>query len=426
MPERHTLPIMMKSVLAFLIFSFSCYAGAVESTETRIWTSKGGNKITAKATELTPNGSVQLITKDGRELTLGIDELSKADQAFLEEHFGKNAAPQAPTTGHHHGPLKADADTSYYLYLPKDFDPKVRSPVMVWTQSDGAQAGTLERFSEAADLLGMVIASPVEARHEGGVTLINNLAHTRSVLSKLEREYSLERKAVHFGGDKSGAAAAFQNSIKIKSAGTFTVSGYLTPNMTAVNEGHHFMAGSTNSSYRYLTAWAAAKFGEEGTHFLYEGAREMPDSRDIAIGMVWMYAQGLYAHPASRSEEIAAFEERILPWLKELTKESEGDAAFLTRMLTSECTLRGAFKQEIDQLHQTLSQDPAAVAHVKGREALDEFSEKELSKFGNHYSPLPEHAPKSFERITTHLAEKYQKAEDLQAIFKQLAEPTHR
>ncbi len=412
--------------LATLILALSCHAGAVEPTGLRSWTSISGNRVTGKATEMTPNGSVQLVTKDGRELTIGIAEFSKADQAFLEEHFGRKAPPQAVTTGIHRGPLKADADTSYHLYLPKDLDPELRSPVLIWTQSDGAKPGTLQRFSEAADVLGMIIASPVEARNEGQVTLINNMAHSRSVLSKLGREFSINREAVHFGGDKSGAAAAFQNSAKMKSAGTFTVSGFFTPDMTAVNEGHHFMAGSTNSSNRYLTAWAAAKFGEEGTHYLYEGTREMPESGDIAIGMTWMYAQGLYENLASRGAEAAAFEKRALPWLKELAETSEGDAAYLTRMLTKECKLRGRFKQEVERLHSKLTRNPETVIHVKGLEALDDFSEKELAKYGNHFSPLPEHAPKKFERMSANLAEKYQEADDLQPIFKQLAKPTHR
>ena len=186
------------------------------------------------------------------------------------------------------------------------------------------------------------------------------------------------------------------------------------------------MAGSTNSSNRYLTAWAAAKFGEEGTHYLYEGTREMPESGDIAIGMTWMYAQGLYENLASRGAEAAAFEKRALPWLKELAETSEGDAAYLTRMLTKECKLRGRFKQEVERLHSKLTRNPETVIHVKGLEALDDFSEKELAKYGNHFSPLPEHAPKKFERMSANLAEKYQEADDLQPIFKQLAKPTHR
>ncbi|MDA7930014.1 SHD1 domain-containing protein, partial [Akkermansiaceae bacterium] len=75
--------------LAILLFALSSYAGAVEPTELRIWTSKSGSKISAKAIEMTKNGAIQLITKDGRELTLGIDEFSEQDQAFLEKHFKK-------------------------------------------------------------------------------------------------------------------------------------------------------------------------------------------------------------------------------------------------------------------------------------------------------------------------------------------------
>ncbi|MGY8657818.1 MAG: hypothetical protein ACKVKH_04220 [Verrucomicrobiales bacterium] len=63
-------------------------------------------------------------------------------------------------------------------------------------------------------------------------------------------------------------------------------------------------------------------------------------------------------------------------------------------------------------LRSKLGQSEAAIAHVKGREALDEFSKKELSKYGDHYSPLKEHAPKKFERMTVRLADKNPKAKD--------------
>jgi len=214
--------------------------------------------------------------------------------------------------------------------------------------------------------------------------------------------------------------------MKNRSAGTFTVSGFLTENMRTVSEGHHFMAGGTTSINRYLTAWSAAKFGDNGTHYFYEGGREMPGEEDVTIGMIWMYARSLYEDIAARSDEARSFEKRALPWLKELAENSEGDAAYLTKMLTDDCTLRGSFKQEIAKLHSKLGENESTVAHVKALEALDEFSEDELSKYGNHYSPLKEHAPKKFERMTKKLARKYGKAEEVKTLIEQLAKPTHR
>lgn len=412
--------------LAYLLFTLSSCVGAVEPTELRIWTSKSGTEISAKAIEMTQNGSIQLATRDGRELTLGIDEFSDQDQAFLEKHFKKKEFEAAGNSGRQEGPIKAGADTSYFIYIPRDLDPKSEAPVMIWTQSDGAKQETLQPFREAADVLGMIIASPIEARHEGQVTLINNLAHTRDVLSDIGRDYKISDNGVHFGGDKSGAAAAFFNSLKLNSAGTYTVSGYLTPDMTGANKGHHFMAGSTNSSHRYMTAYSAAKFDEDATHNFYVGTREMPDSRDVAIGMIWMYAQGLYENASSRGAEIETFEKRALPYLKELALSAKGDATYLTRMLKSDCKLKGRFKQEIDKLHVKLSRSKEAVAHVQATEALDEFSESQLARFGSHFTPLTEHDPKKFDRMMEKLGEKYQPAVELQPVFKALAKPTHR
>ena len=411
---------------AILLFTISSYAGAVEPTKLRIWNSKSGSKISAKASEMTQNGSIQLITKDDRELTLGIDEFSEEDQAFLEKHFRKKEIQFAANAGTIKGPIRADAKTSYFVYTPKNLDPGTRAPAMIWTQSDGAKQETLQRFTEAADVLGMIIASPIEARHEGQVTLLNNFVHTRNVLSDVKRDYKISGHGIHFGGDKSGGAAALHNSLKIRSAGTYTVSGYLTPNMTGANQGHHFLAGSTNSSHRYMTAYAAAKFEDDATHMLYFGSREMPDSRNITIGMIWMYAQGLYENASSRGDEIETFEERVLPWLKELASISKGQAAYLTRMLNSDCRLKGLFKQEIGKLHTQLLQNNEAVAHVQGTDALDSFSETQLAKYGSHFKPLTEHSPKKFERMIENLERTFAKAQELQPVLKALAKPTHR
>jgi hypothetical protein len=412
--------------LAILLFAISSYTGAVEPTKLRIWNPKSGRKITAKASEMTQNGSIQLITEDGRELTLGIDEFSEEDQALLEKHFKKKKIQFAANAGTLEGPVEADANTSYFVYTPKNLDPGTRAPVMIWTQSDGAKQETLQRFTEAADVLGMVIASPIEARHEGQVTLLNNFAHTRNVLSNVKRDYNISGHGIHFGGDKSGGAAALYNSLKIRSAGTYTVSGYVTPNMTGANQGHHFMAGSTNSSHRYMTAYAAAKFEDDATHKLYFGAREMPDSRDITIGMIWMYAQGLYENASSRGDEIQTFEGRVLPWLKDLALISKGQAAYLTRMLKSDCRLKGRFKQEIGKLHTQLLKNNEAVVHVQGTDALDNFSETQLAKYGSHFKPLTEHSPKKFERMMANFEKTYEKARELKPVLKALAKPTHR
>ena len=85
-------------LFALLLFTISSYARAVEPTKLRIWNSKSGSKISAKASEMTQNGSIQLITKDDRELTLGIDEFSEEDQAFLEKHFKRRRfnSPRTP------------------------------------------------------------------------------------------------------------------------------------------------------------------------------------------------------------------------------------------------------------------------------------------------------------------------------------------
>ena len=242
------IPWILGSVLSLLLIYTSL---ADEPTAVREWTSSKGTKITARAVDLTERDLVTLETPDGQNIEIHLQQLSKQDQELLRTFFLsdrakiKNVKAGKLEPGSVLGPLKADGDTSYYLYLPSSYDKRIRSSVMIWTQADGGQRETLTHLRDAADLTGMVIATPVEARNEKESTLINNLSHAHDTLRSVRSKFQINGDAVYFGGNDTGAAAALWNSMKIKSSGTFTVSAFFTPDMTGNNAGYHFMAGGT-------------------------------------------------------------------------------------------------------------------------------------------------------------------------------------
>ena len=98
--------------LTILFFALLSFVGAVEPTGLRIWTSKNGTKIVARASEMTENVRIQLVTKDGRDLTLGIDEFSEKDQLFLEIYFKKKQIQFVANAGTLEGPVEAGISTS--------------------------------------------------------------------------------------------------------------------------------------------------------------------------------------------------------------------------------------------------------------------------------------------------------------------------
>ncbi len=419
--------------------SLICASLAYRPTAEREWTSSKGTTITARAVDLTDRDMVTLETPEGREIELQLRQFSKVDQEFLVTFFraerpdmkddrgpdGDSSDPDLEP-GTLQGPLKADDDTSYYVYIPDSYDQRVRSSVMIWTQSDGGRRETLTHLRDAADLTGMVVATPVEARHEQESTLMNNLAHANDTLRSVRSKFEINGDAVYFGGNDTGAAAALWNSMKIKSSGTFTVSGFFTPDMTGNNAGYHFMAGGATDYNRYLTAWGAAKFGDNGTHFIYPGAREFPNRDTFTTGVLWIYTQSLYEDLASRSAEAAAFEARFLPWIKNLADVSTGEALYLTDLMTNNCTLRDDFKAQIEKIHTDLGQKEEAVAHLEGRKELANFSRRQYAGYGNLFSPLKEHAPKKFLRMAEKMTGEFAKADQLERVFEQIALPTIR
>ncbi len=437
--------LLPRLLAAILLFNSAL---AIEETVEREWTSVKGTKITAKATDLTDRDMVTLETDEGKTINIHLRKLSKDDQEFLRLFFraerdeideeeieddedldddddrddGFEKLTFSP--GELTGPVKATPSTSYYIYQPEEFQKDIKASVMIWTQNNGGKADTLRHLVEAADLAGMVLIVPVEAKKEKEVTLINNLAHANDALRHAKVKLPLNGDAVHYGGNDSGAAAAFWNSLKMNSVGTFTISGFFTPDMTGNNPGHHFMAGGAMDYNRYLTAWAAAKFGDRGVHYIHPGGHVFPNRDTVTLGMMWMYTQGLYGGKASRSKEAEEFEKRFLPWITDLADTSEGEAIFLTEMLVKRCSLSGEFKTEIEKLHNALLEKEGAKAHLEGLEALANFSRRQYTKHGNLYHPKRNHTMKKWERMAERMEKKYEKAEELQKIFREISHPT--
>ena len=139
----------MKVFFCSLLILMGAVRGA-EWTEMRVWTSTSGSKVTAEASSLT-KGQVTLETKSGKRITLSIRKLVEADQKFLEAHFSKEhdanrghaAKPDANlVTGKILGPIEADHDSSYHLYIPESLTKGIEAPLLLWTGGGGEKART--------------------------------------------------------------------------------------------------------------------------------------------------------------------------------------------------------------------------------------------------------------------------------------------
>ena len=421
----------MKALFCSLLILIGAMHGA-EWTEMRVWTSTSGSKVTAEASSLT-NGQVTLETKSGKRITLSIRKLVEADQKFLEAHFSKEhdgnpskgAKPDANlVTGKILGPIEADRDSSYYLYIPESLTSGIEAPLLLWTGGGGGKSDDLKRLINGAETIGMILAVSVEAKEGGEDQWPVSLAHCKDCVRHITRTTPVDSDSIFYGGQKGGGAVAIHNAFKMGSAGTLTISGYISRWSDGSTKGHHFMAGPARCSSRYLTAHAAVTLGSTAMHWMFPGENGTGQQDITDFGLLWIYASHLYGEIAARREEKTQFEKRFLPWLKSLIEISPGEGLFFVNHLLEECPLSGEIKETMEGIQYKLNANVGALKYVKGRQATIEYSDDQLSGFGIQFEVMRNHITPKIEMSAKRLKKKYGELPELDRITEDLTQPT--
>lgn len=300
---------------ALMIYSLSA-----QPTEMRQWTSTAGSQMTAKATSLRGD-KVALVTEDGRNLSVLISQLSADDQAFLKNHFGSAASlPPAPEAkapelrlplGKMIGPISADDDSSYFLYLPTTLVEGIDAPLLFWTGWNQATIERMEPFVEVAELTGMVMAASVEADN-GPYTFRKNHAHTEACLDHIKKEFPVDIRRVFFSGSAAGEASAYYNAGILKCAGALPMVAYI-PNGTQPNKhGFYYIIGGANDYRRYQSVRDTIKLGERATYRMHAGGHHRPITSAMAFeGTLWLHLRHVYEKADRYPEKLSHFEPRF-------------------------------------------------------------------------------------------------------------------
>ena len=403
-----------------------------EWTEMRVWTSTTGSKVKAEASSL-DNGQVTLETDSGKKITLSIRKLIEADQKFLQAHFSKNHSGDSGegakldanlVTGKIIGPIEADHDSTYHLYIPESLTSGVKAPLLFWTGGGGGKSEDLKRLINAAETIGMILAVSVEAKEGNEEQWPVSLSHCKDCVRHITRTTPVDSDSVFYGGQGGGGAVAIHNAFKMGSAGTFTISGSISRWSDGSTKGHHFMAGPARCSSRYLTAHAAITLGPTAMHWMFPGENGLGHQDVTDFGLIWVYASHLYSEIAARRDEKTHFEKRFLPWLKSHLEISPGEGLFFVDHLIEECPLGGEFKETLEGLQETLTANTEAVDYVKGRKATIEYSDDQLSGFGIQFQIMKNHITPKIEMSAKRLKKKYGELPELDRITEDLTKPT--
>lgn len=394
-------------------------------TEMRQWTSAVGTTLEAKAIEL-KGKSLTLTDATGRTLTLQLEQLSAADQEFIIDHFAEKleiepASDLAHPLGQTVGPLSADGDTTYHLYLPKSLVADRQAPVLIFTSPMGGKPHALNRYIPAAELTGMVLAVVVESRNGQPVT--TNHEHCMDTLNHIGQTLPVNIKQVIFSGGSGGAATAMFNAGRVDAIGAIPYVGYLPNGSSMGKKQFFFAAGGVTDFNRYGTAEIARDAGDRGVHRLNPGGHTGGDAEISFEGLIWVYSRHIYSKSGPGESEVALFEHRFLPWLKETAEKDAPKAYFWVRHLLDSCDLDSDSRRTVEGLESQLKDDRSAVAYHAAWHATAEMAEEEYSAVSNGGSRKG-HTDPALERAGRKLLEQVAGVPEFEEIAKRFGDPS--
>lgn len=404
---------------------------SAEPTELREWTSTVGSKIEAKAIGLS-DGKVTLKTGNGRTLVLALTKLSKEDGDFLKEHFKPEPldAPsfKAPSLDHPLGeivgPIEAAEGSSYYLYLPKTLADGAKAPLLFFTGPKPSKASTLERFTSAAELTGMVLAASVESKNQTNAFEINH-GHTKKCLNHIGKTLPVEVSRVFFSGTSGGGATSLYNASLLKCLGALPYIAYIPDGSSPSKKGFYYLASGAWDYNRYSSAGAAKKFKERATHRMYPGGHRMGRSEIAEEGTIWLYTRHIYEKGEDFPEEKTRFEARFMPYLTSLSEKDSQLAYYWTDHILNLCEASGAIRPLVENLHEKLAGDQSNVRYLAGRVALDDFSERVFAAEDGKGS-LAEHTTPKIQKEAQSLVEEFSDVPKIKETAEELLKKTQK
>ncbi len=416
-----------------MMFAILGSVAIAEETDERVWTAKMGSKVTARAVSF-DGEIVALVTSAGKEIQLKIGKLSEPDQKFLRDHFQQGGADSDETvpvdlpieTGKTLGPIQADEDSSYFIYVPENLIPGGRAPILFVTWSGGSNINSVDNFKKAADLLGIALGASKESKNGKGRLPIN-AKHSKDCLSHIRETLPIDTKRTVFAGNSGGSVVAWRNAIYNPSVGCIPFNGYLPEEFKKPAKGRFFyVCGGAKDYNRYLSAYAAKTMSKESTHRFHPGGHVGSGPGPASDGLIWVYTRHLYDKRAEFPDEIRLIEGRLLKWLKQEFVENPHEAYYWTDHLLNTCEVTGSFRGQIEELHRTLSENANAVRYLEARKALVAFSAKQFADLGKDGGSKFEHTTSKIEKAASRLKEKYAGVPGLDAVLEDLGQPTKR
>jgi predicted esterase len=191
-----------------------------------------------------------------------------------------------------------DKSQSYALYLPAAYAPERRWPILYVLDARGRGAPAAERFREAAERYGYLVASSNNSRSDEAVD--PNTDAMRAMWRDTHTRLSVDDRRVYAAGFSGGARAA----IRLAALAPGTIAGVIAcgagfppelPPAPGLGFGIFGVAGETDFNYEELQALDARLAELEVPHRVesFEGAHEWPPPEVCRQAVEWMEVRAI-------------------------------------------------------------------------------------------------------------------------------------
>ena len=268
----------------------------------------------------------------------------------------------------------------------------------------------------------MIIAASVESSN-GNKGPITNVQHSGNCLKHIEKTLPVEKGRVIFSGLSGGGATAFSNANEYDCVGVFAYVAYMPGSQKPKNGEYVYTAGGAWDFNRYLSAYAAKAYGDDGTHRLYPGGHKTDRDQVPTEGMCWVYARDLYGNPKGRDEERQRFEHRFLDYLQnDLKTKLPHLAYYWCDFFLNTCEVKDPFAEILKDLSAELAAENQK--YLDGRKALEKFSRSYYADLGSGGGSKAKHTSAKIEAAAEKLAAEFGDVVDIGDTAKELGKPT--
>jgi len=375
---------VMKKLIWIIIGVLALLQTSTPGAEMRDWSSSDGNsKITASVVRVV-GGTVVLKNDAGRQMTVPVTKLCKADQDYLAAYVKKQAAQRRAVAqavdlpyaqGEVVGPINAGTRNNYLLYLPRSLTNARKAPLLFYTHSMGGSKALFKGITEGAEINGWIIAMSVESNNKNKD---DNHELSKTAVKHILKTLPVDKDRVYFTGNSGGGALAYRNADGMDGCGVMPNVAYI-PSGVSPPEGDCFILNGGFDYNRYASARARKIIGERAVHRLYPGGHGTAPRWIMVDGMVWLEGRYLARREKKNSDALLDYEYSVLEWIGRLKESEPHRAYYWTVFLRDELGVSAGNKAAVDALADELGQDPNNRLYVQGLEDIDRISLDYLS-----------------------------------------------